>query len=78
MADMGFTKDVQTYTTGGMVIARTTNADRIRAMTDEELAKFIGRCENAGYADGSIAPDGPDGWPMEIIDWLRQPAEETP
>ena len=44
---------------------RTTNADRIRAMSDEELAKLL--CCN--------------GWRMieqkECLEWLQQPAEET-
>ena len=43
----------------------TTNADRIRAMSDEELAKLL--CCT--------------GWRMieqkECLEWLQQPAEET-
>ena len=53
----------------------TTNADRIRAMTDEELADFIDRCEAAGYNDSSIARDENDNL-MDTFDWLQQPAEE--
>lgn len=55
-----------------------TNADCIRSMSDEELAEFIAECERAGYADGSITPKGNDGYHMDVIDWLRQPAEATP
>lgn len=43
-----------------------TNADRIRAMSDEELAKWL-----AGQA-GKEPSDDPAVW----MDWLKQPAEE--
>ena len=52
-----------------------TNADRIRAMSDEELAEFIDKCEAAGYDDSSIAWRE-SGEYMDTLDWLRQPAEE--
>ena len=52
-----------------------TNADRIRRMTDEELAEFIEKCEAAGYNDSSIARDKNDKL-MDMLDWLQQPAEE--
>ena len=39
-----------------------TNADRIRAMTDEELSEFL----------IDLADDGN----LRIRDWLQQPAEE--
>lgn len=51
-----------------------TNADRIRAMSDEELAVFINKCEGCGYLDSSVAVDE-YGRLMEMIDWLRQPAK---
>lgn len=53
-----------------------TNADRIRAMSDEELAEFLDKCENKGYEDSSVALDG-CGHMMPMLDWLRQPAEEV-
>ena len=40
-----------------------TNADRIRAMTDEELAEFL----------IDLADDGN----LRIREWLQQPAEEA-
>lgn len=40
----------------------TTNADRIRAMTDEELAEWI----------ISITEDDTEGW----LDWLKQEVSE--
>lgn len=42
-----------------------TNADRIRAMSDEELAKFL------EYEGGGACAEV-CGW----LEWLRQPAEE--
>ena len=56
-----------------------SNADRIRSMTDEELALWI--CgvydieeENGKFINGIIIP----GYaPHDIEEWLQQPAEET-
>ena len=58
---------------------RMTNADRIRSMTDEELALWI--CgvydieeENGKFINGIIIP----GYaPHDIEEWLQQPAEEA-
>ena len=46
--------------------APLTNADRIRAMSDEELAELLFQ---VGYDNG---------WGMKeyALEWLRQPAEE--
>ena len=52
-----------------------SNADRIRSMSDEELAEFIDKCETAGYNDSSIARDENDQL-MDMLDWLQRPAEE--
>lgn len=46
-----------------------TNADRIRSMTDEELAEWVWGAETAGRAYG---PRGKQAW----LDWLRQEASE--
>ena len=51
-----------------------TNADRIRAMSDEELADFLDKCEAMGYQDSSIARDK-IGNCVNMLEWLRQPAE---
>lgn len=55
-----------------------TNADRIRAMSDEELAGFLCgvRSDNAGGCDGCIAYDFCIVGHMGTIDWLQQPAED--
>ena len=58
---------------------RMTNADRIRSMTDEELALWI--CgvydieeENGKFINGIII----SGYaPHDIEEWLQQPAEEA-
>ncbi len=42
-----------------------TNADRIRAMSDEELAMCL---YEIGYDGGWFAPEG-------TLEWLQQPAE---
>ena len=55
--------------------APMSNADRIRAMDDKELAEFIDRCEAAGYNDSSVALDKNNNL-MDTLDWLQQPAEE--
>ena len=57
-------------------IAHMTNADRIRAMTDEELCEFLSQykfcdiceegCENCSY-NGDCE--------RRLADWLKQPAE---
>ena len=57
---------------------KQTNADRIRSMTDEELALWI--CgvydieeEHGKFINGIIIP----GYaPHDIEEWLQQPAEE--
>ena len=47
--------------------AKKTNADRIRAMNDEELAMCL---YEIGYDRGWNALEG-------TLDWLQQPAEEA-
>ena len=58
--------------------AHMTNADKIRSMTDEELALWI--CgvydieeENGKCINGRIIPGDA---PHDIEEWLQQPAEE--
>lgn len=45
-----------------------TNADRIRSMTDEELAEWVWGAETAGRAYG---PRGKQSW----LNWLKQEAD---
>ena len=60
-----------------------TNADRIRAMSDEELAEFFERvhnspcetcCDNLYWCCRNNAPE--PACKNHFADWLRQPAEE--
>ena len=46
-----------------------TNANRIRAMSDEELAEWVWGAETAGRAYG---PRGKKAW----LDWLREEAKD--
>ena len=50
-----------------------TNADRIRAMSDEELARFLASVEYRRAANGGGAK-----WcgMAHALKWLQQPAEE--
>ena len=54
-----------------------TNADRIRAMSDEELAKFMRKpfCDKRTDEECKISYCGVCD--QCILDWLRQPAEEA-
>lgn len=66
-----------------------TNADKIRSMTDEELAEMLLMYEGTKkqitiYGDWEFAFYGPDGihsgtreYALQLwIEWLKQPAEE--
>lgn len=64
---------------------KITNADRIRAMTDEELVLFLdgltNNCavcnENCGSNEECpIYKEGHYCRPKDIMDWLRQPVKE--
>lgn len=59
----------------GDTVVPMTNADRVRSMSDEELAKFLDMCESRGYEDSSIATDS-GGHCMDMLEWLQQPAED--
>jgi hypothetical protein len=50
--------------------APKTNADRIRSMTDEELADFLVTVETYGYHDQSISGT------YEMNEWLLMESEE--
>lgn len=60
-----------------------TNADFIRAMSDEELVVFLdefsGRCldcaEDAKNKNCPIYKEGSYCRPRDIMEWLQQPAE---
>lgn len=52
-----------------------TNADRIRAMSDEELAEWLTEFAAEAFAAGVIKLAGPMMTQEERLDWLRQPAD---
>ena len=51
---------------------KQTNADRIRAMSDEELANLLTDFSNNG---GWVTEIGREVCYKRITDWLRQPCE---
>ena len=57
-----------------------TNADRIRAMSDEELAKWIFGItigdEPRSWCDFHCQKTGKYGCEKCALEWLKQPAEE--
>lgn len=60
-------------------VEQPTNGDRIRAMTDEELALWLDRWCRA--ADDCVVCPLSDNCPqgqvgVTTLDWLKQPAEE--
>lgn len=65
--------DCMPCTNCGAYIPPQTNADRIRAMSDEELGRFLAAVENRRSAAGGGAI-----WngAAHAIEWLKQPAEE--
>lgn len=71
----------------GVTADKPTNADRIRAMSDEELAVFLDDltclCVDCNDHDGvnencPIYKQGCGRYcePKDLMDWLQQPAEE--
>ena len=61
----------------GSILTQRTNADRIRDMSDEELAKFIAtpcQCEVRPKRDG-FRECGNDLCLQYLLKWLRQPRE---
>ena len=64
-------------------VEQPTNADRIRAMSDEELVVFLdgfsGRCvdcaEDAKNKSCQIYKEGRYCRPQDIMEWLKQPSK---
>ena len=62
---------------------KKTNADKIRAMTDAELADWLARTQIANVAEVlsiakipyEITDDMHDAVKKECLEWLKQPAE---
>ena len=58
-------------------VGKMTNADRIRAMTDEELAEVLWNFNLADVSTGKIGEFGPHMFRCRLKEWLQQPAEEN-
>lgn len=66
----------------GYVTPLPSNADKIRAMSDKELAEFLedwdfcyGYCPQ-GITNSPYNPDCSHNCEEQLLSWLRQPAEE--
>ena len=57
-------------------VEKMTNADRIRAMTDEELAEFLWDFNLADVSTVKMGEFGPHMFRYRLKEWLQQPAEE--
>lgn len=60
------------------IVSYHTNADNIRAMTDEELAKLLTNgCADSKCSDAPHTKYGSSDCYMCRLNWLRKPAEEN-
>ena len=57
-------------------VGKMTNADRIRAMSDEELAEFLWNFNLADVSTGKMGEFGPHMFRYRLKEWLKMPAEE--
>ena len=53
-----------------------TNAQKIRAMSDEELAEFLWNFNLADVSTGKMGEFGPHMFRYRLKEWLQMPAEE--
>ena len=53
-----------------------TNAQKIRSMSDEELAEFLWDFNLADVSTGKMGEFGPHMFRYRLKEWLKQPAEE--
>ena len=53
-----------------------TNAQKIRAMTDEELAEFLWNFNLADVSTDKLGEFGPHMFRYRLKEWLQQPCEE--
>ena len=56
--------------------APLTNADRIRAMSDEELAEFLWNFNLADVSTDKLGEFGPHMFRYRLKEWLKMPVEE--
>ena len=53
-----------------------TNAQKIRSMSDEELAEFLWNFNLADVSTGKMGEFGPHMFRCRLKEWLQMPAEE--
>ena len=53
-----------------------TNAQKIRSMSDEELAEFLWDFNLADVSTGKMGEFGPHMFRYRLKEWLQHPAEE--
>lgn len=53
-----------------------TNADRIRAMSDDELAEFLWDFNLADVSTVKMGAFGPHMFRHRLKEWLQQPSED--
>ena len=57
-------------------VGKMTNADRIRSMTDEELAEFLWNFNLAEVSTVKMGEFGPHMFRHRLKEWLQRPAGE--
>ena len=57
-------------------VGKVTNADRIRSMSDEELAEFLWDFNLADVSTVKMGEFGPHMFRYRLKEWLQQPAKE--
>ena len=57
-------------------VGKMTNADRIRSMSDEELAEFLWNFNLADVSTDKLGEFGPHMFRHRLKEWLKQPAED--
>ena len=57
-------------------VGKMTNADRIRSMTDEELADFLWDFNLADVSTDKLGEFGPHMFRYRLKEWLKMPAKE--
>ena len=57
-------------------VGKMTNAQKIRAMNDEELAEFLWNFNLADVSTDKLGEFGPHMFRCRLKEWLQMPAEE--
>ena len=60
----------------GKKFGAKTNAQKIRSMSDEELAEFLWNFNLADVSTDKLGEFGPHMFRHRLKEWLQQPAEE--